>query len=350
MPEGKERDACRGLLDARSAGLFGLTNDEQPTNVEDQDEDEKTEPGKPADATTVPPPATPGAAEQNVDDGGGSSGAADMHFDAANESLRTSPASVAESPLPPDLESPGHATVVPMTPRDGNDVIEQTGDGETETETAVDAEPSGADDFVPRAIPRLGRPSTDTFTELRPGTVVVATQADLDGDENGSAQWMERETAVVEATNWDSVDEITGMPLPHYVLRIGPPGDADAISAMGASERKIQVPCEDVHDSQAEGWTLADAAIGTHGNGDDDETESDTASELEEEEEEETTNDEQEDEQEDEDEDEELFEDETRARRKLAARQVILALGSLLRPRCRKYVLSVEGEDERGNF
>ena len=347
MPEGKERDACRGLLDARSAGLFGLTNDEQPTattSVEDQGEDETTERGKPADARTVPVPATPGVAEQNVDDGGGSNGTDEISSDRENESLRAATSSVAESPLPPDLESPGKATVMPMTPRDGNDVIEPTGDGETDAET--EAHGDGADDFVPRPIPRLGRPSTDTFTELRPGTVVVATQTDLDGDENGSARWMERDSAVVEATNWDSVDEITGMPLPHYVLRIVLPDDADAVYAAGATERKIEVPCEDVHDSQVEGWALADEANRAHcyvDNG----SESDTASELGDEEEE-MANDEQEDQ--DQDQDEELFEDETRARRKLAARQVVLAIGSLLRPRCRKYVLSVEGEEERGNF
>jgi hypothetical protein len=52
-------------------------------------------------------------------------------------------------------------------------------------------------------------------------------------------------------------------------------------------------------------------------------------------------------EEEDEDEEEEVFEDETRARRKLAARCVVQALGNLLKGRCRKYVLSIDGEEER---
>jgi hypothetical protein len=142
---------------------------------------------------------------------------------------------------------------------------------------------------------------------------------------------------VVAATNWNAVDEMTGMQLPHYVLRVD---DEEG-------DRTFEVPCEDVHDEQAEGWAVADDGTGgtTEGTEELDAEEPGEADDADGSGEEEA--DDAEEAEEEEEEEEELFEDETRARRKLAAKHVVLALGTLLRPRCRRYVLSIEGEEER---
>ena len=58
-------------------------------------------------------------------------------------------------------------------------------------------------------------------------------------------------------TDWDGVDEMTGMPMPHYM--INGRGDNCTNYQCPVHGRQFRVPCEDVHDEYAEGWTTAAA-------------------------------------------------------------------------------------------
>ena len=90
---------------------------------------------------------------------------------------------------PAELSSSGSGSGV-ITGRDDDDdkssVLWYDGlelQPEPKEEVEPEPEPEKEYVFVPKPIPRLGRPSTDTFVELAPGTVLVATHEDVDGDD-----------------------------------------------------------------------------------------------------------------------------------------------------------------------